>query len=214
MTAPAPLTWYLDPISPFAYLALPRIERLARTHPIAWRPIVLGAVLAHWGQRGPAEIAPKRIHTYRLCQHLADAAGLPFRFPPRHPFRSLEALRLLAATGDDAGPARPAIRTTFDFVWAEGRDPSDPAELAVLADRLGTPATPDAAAKARLRHWTDQAIAAGVFGVPTLAVGTDLFWGVDALPLAEATLADPAHLHRGEMARLAALPVGVERKAG
>ena len=207
------LTWHFDVVSPFAYLALPAVERLASRRPVLLRPVVLGAVLAHWGQLGPAEIAPKRLHTYRLFQFVADRAGVLLRFPPRHPFRSLDALRLLAALEDRLD----AVRTTFDFVWAEGRDPSDPAERDALCSRLGVTdfealiARQDA--KARLRAWTEQAIAAGVFGVPTLAVGSALFWGLDAMPMAEAALDDPGLLARGEMARLASLPVGVERRA-
>jgi 2-hydroxychromene-2-carboxylate isomerase len=208
VTAP---TWYFDLLSPFAYLALGAVERLARRREIVLRPVVLGAVLAHWGQRGPAEIPPKRVHTYRLCQFLADQARVPLRFPPRHPFRSLDALRLLAALGCPAE----AVRTAFDFTWAEGRDPSDPAELAALGRLLGVddPAAFIARhdAKTRLRAWTDQAIAAGVFGVPTLSVGGALFWGLDAMPMAEAALDDPGLLARGEMARLLDLPVGVSR---
>ena len=210
---PGPVIWYFDVISLFAYLALPAIEALARRRPVAWRPIVFGAVLGHWGQLGPAEIAPKRIATYRLCQFLADRAGVPFRFPPRHPFRSLEALRILAALDGDAA----AVRTVFDFVWAEGRDPGDPAERDALCARLGAggyDTLVDAGAKARLRAWTDQALAAGVFGVPTLAAGGELFWGLDAMPMAEAYLADPGLMTRGEMARVSSLPEGVGRKIG
>jgi hypothetical protein len=50
--------------------------------------------------------------------------------------------------------------------------------------------------------------------VPTLQVGTELFWGVDAMPMAEAHLADPGLFTRGEMALLAALQVGVVRHGG
>ena len=211
-TSQANLTWYFDVISPFAYLALPAVEVMGPR--VTLRPIVFGAVLSHRGQLGPAEIAPKRTHTYRLCQFLAEQAGAPFRFPPQHPFRSLDALRLLAALDGEPG----AVRTTFDFIWAEGRDPSDPAERTALCTRLGI-GDPDAFiaaqdAKLRLRAWTDEAIAAGVFGVPTLAVGSELFWGLDAMPLAAAVLNDPGLLHRGEMARVAILPAGVERVAG
>lgn len=206
--------WYFDVVSPFAYLALPAVMEIARQHPLSFRPIVFGAVLAHWGQLGPAEIAPKRVHTYRLCQFLAERAGMPLRFPPRHPFRSLEALRLIAALDGDPG----VIRTVFDFIWAEGRDPSEPGERQALCGRLGVgdydALVAEQGAKDRLRAWTDEAVTAGVFGVPTLAVGDALFWGMDALPMAQATLADPGLLTRGEMARVAALPIGVERTRG
>jgi len=212
-SAPAGNTaiWYFDVVSPFAYLALPAVEMIARRRPVPFRPIVFGAVLAHWGQLGPAEIAPKRTHTYRLCQFMADRAGLPLRFPARHPFRSLDVLRLLTAMDGGIG----AVRAAFDFIWAEGRDPSEPAERDALCARLGigdyNALIAEHDAKTRLHAWTDAAIAAGVFGVPTLAVGNALFWGVDAMPLAEASLDDPGLLTRGEMGRLATLPTGVAR---
>jgi 2-hydroxychromene-2-carboxylate isomerase len=201
--------WYFDPISPFAYLALPAIERLAEQHPITYRPIVFGAVLAHCGQLGPAEIPSKRVHTYRLVQFMADQAGLPFRFPPAHPFRSLDSLRLLAAL--DATPG--ATRTVMEFIWQQGRDPVAERDALVAA----VTATPFDAlveatnAKARLRAWTDEAIALGVFGVPTLAIGPDLFWGADAVPMAAAALAQPGLLETVEMRRVATLPAAVQR---
>lgn len=206
------LRWYFDLVSPFSWIALPRVEALAARHGVAFRPVVLGALLSHWGGIGPAELAPKRVHTYRLVQFQAERAGLPMRFPPRHPFNSLAVQRLLTGLGAPG----PAVRAAFEFVWAEGRDPSDPVELAALGARLGVAdaaALADApAAKAGLRAATEEAIAAGVFGVPTLLAGTELFWGADAMDWAEACLADPDLLRRGEMARLAALPVGVERR--
>ena len=207
------ITWYFDTVSPFSWIALPRIEALAARHPVTFRPVLLGAILAHWGTVGPAELAPKRLHTYRLSQFLAERAGLPMRFPPRHPFRSLEAQRLLTALG--GAPA--AVRACFACIWEEGQDVSDPAGFAALCGRLGIA---DAAAlieeteaKEGLRRATEAAIAAGVFGVPTLRIGTELFWGVDALPMAEAYLADPGLFQGEAMARLADLPVGVARRA-
>ena len=149
--------WYFDVVSPFAYLALPAVTAIARQRPVLFRPIVLGVVLSHWGQLGPAEIAPKRTHTYRLCQFMADRAGVPLRFPPRHPFRSLDILRLMTALDGDPG----AIRTAFDFIWAEGRDPSEHSERDALCERLGVPdydaLIAERHAKARLHAWTDDA---------------------------------------------------------
>lgn len=198
------LTWYFDLVSPFAYLALPRVLALGR--PVLLRPIVLGALLAHWGQLGPAEIAPKRRQTYRQVQF---QGGRSLRFPPRHPFRSLEALRLVTALG-----ATPEVVTAaFAFIWAEGRDPV--VEATAFAAHLGVEdaaaLVSGTAAKEELRVATAEAIARGVFGVPTLAVGDELFWGADALPMAEAFLADPNLFETPAMRRLDALPIGVER---
>ena len=119
----------------------------------------------------------------------------------------LEALRL-------ATPA--AVRTAFEFIWREGRDPSEPQEFDALCGRLGVadyaPLAAAQDAKATLRATTEAATAAGVFGVPTLRIGGENFWGADALPMAEAYLADPGLFDRGEMARLATIPAAVERK--
>ncbi|WP_431268948.1 2-hydroxychromene-2-carboxylate isomerase [Dankookia sp. P2] len=212
MTGGTTITWYFDTVSPFAWIALPRIEALAARRPVTLAPVVLGAVLAHWGSIGPAELPPKRLHTYRLSQFMAEAAGLPLRYPSRHPFRSLEVQRLLTALC--ATPA--AVRTAFEFIWREGRDASEPQEFAALCGRLGVAdyaglvAAQDA--KAALRATTEAATAAGVFGVPTLRIGKEKSWGADALPMAEAYLADPGLFDRGEMARLATIPAAVERK--
>jgi 2-hydroxychromene-2-carboxylate isomerase len=207
-----PITWYFDVISPFSYLVLPGVEALARRHPLAFRPVVFGALLAHWGSTGPAEIGPKRLHTYRLCQFMAERAGLRMRFPPRHPFQSLPAQRLITALGSEPH----IVRAVFDFVWSEGRDPGEPTELAALCARLGVSdydaLIAERSAKAALRTTTEEAVASGVFGVPTLMIGNELFWGVDAMPFADAYLQDSGLLARGEMARVASLPVGVTRR--
>ncbi|TDH64501.1 2-hydroxychromene-2-carboxylate isomerase [Dankookia rubra] len=212
MTGRATITWYFDTISPFAWIALPAIEAMSARQPVILAPVVLGAVLAHWGSVGPAELPPKRLHTYRLSQFCADRAGLPLRYPPRHPFRSLEVQRLLTALG--ATPA--AVRTAFAFIWQEGRDPGEPQEFAALCERLGVADYEElvAAQDARtaLRATTEAATAAGIFGVPTLRIGGEIFWGSDAMPMAEAYLACPGLFDGGEMARLASIPAAVERR--
>ena len=207
------VTWYFDVISPFAYLALGEVEALGRTAPLAYRPVLLAGVLNHWGQLGPAEIGPKRVHTYRMCVFEAARRSLAFRLPPTHPFNPLQALRLLVAL--DADPA--AVRTAMEVIWQEGVDVSAPEGWARLVERLGVEDAEGLiaakGAKEALRAGTDEAIGRGVFGVPTLAVGDALFWGADAMPLARAALADPGLLERGEMGRIAGLRQ-VARKRG
>lgn len=203
--------WYFDLISPFAYLQWKSRDRLAgvvRLRPI---PIVLGAVLGHWGQKGPAEVAPKRLHTYRAAWWRAGQLGLPFRMPPAHPFNSLAALRLAVALDASDG----AVDALFDTAFGEGRDLSDPA---VLADIGGVFGIDDVAAaigkppvKERLRANTDAAIRRGVFGVPMVAVGDDLFWGEDMTAMLVDRLANPALFDTPEVERLRDLPVGIRR---
>lgn len=204
------LAWYFDFISPFAYLQWPKIKALQATHAVTPVPILFAAVLDARGQRGPAEIEGKREFTYRHVLWQARRAGVPLRFPPAHPFNPLAALRLAIA----AGAAMEAIDAVFDWIWAQGRAGDGAQALEPVRERLGIAAgaPDDPAVKARLRANTEAALAAGVFGVPTLAVGQALFWGNDAHDFALAVLADPALLDDPEMRRLAALPVGVSRR--
>jgi len=207
----ATATWYFDFISPFAYLQLPAMRALGERIAIEPAPIVFGAVLARHGQLGPAEIAGKREFTYRFVQWQADRSRIPLRFPPAHPFNSLAALRLCVA----AGGGWPAVTAIFGHIWRDGCAGTSAGELADVARSLGIADAASAiasdAVKARLRANTDAALAVGVFGVPTLALGDALYWGNDATPMIEARLADPAVFDGEEYRRIAALPVGVER---
>lgn len=205
-----PLAWYFDFISPFAYLQWPAIRTLAAQRPVQLRPVLLAGLLGHHGQKGPAEIPSKRVFTYRHVLWKARQRGMPLTFPPAHPFNPLPALRLCLAAG--ATPA--AITTLFDWIWAHGRGTdadalAEPARTLGIADVAAALAAP--AVKAQLRANFDAAVAAQVFGVPTLAIGPDLFWGDDALDFALAALADPGVLADAEMRRVSALPHAASR---
>jgi len=205
------LPWYFDVLSPFAYLQL---ECLRRDHPdlvLDPRPVVLGAVLAHHRQLGPAEIAGKREFTYRFVIWRARELGLPLRFPPRHPFNPLPALRLIIAAGGSVN----VVQRTFRHIWAQGRGCESLEELQTLAAEFGiddlASAISTAEVKEALKHSTEDALKAGVFGVPTLMVHGQPFFGQDATALALAVWKDPGMLQQGEYARSTAIPVGVQR---
>jgi 2-hydroxychromene-2-carboxylate isomerase len=210
---PQTATWFFDVISPFSYLALGEIEELARTITIVYRPVLFAALLSHWKHLGPAEIPPKRLHTYRLCIFEAERRGIRLRFPPSHPFNPLRPLRLIAAL--DATPG--AVRTVMDCVWREGLDLSTDANWEIACAALGLDVAAanalveTAEAKARLRANTDAAIAAKLFGVPTLQIGEELFWGADALPMARAYLKNPDMFSSGEMLRVATISASSSR---
>lgn len=208
------ITFYYDLISPFAHVALKRLAGLPADVEVRPVPVLLGALLAHWGQRGPAEIAPKRLHTYRLAVHLAASHGIAMRFPPRHPFNPLSALRILA--GADADLAM--VGRAFDFVFGRGGAVDTPDGLAAFAAAVGAPVAlaTDDGAKARLRATTDEALARGVFGVPTFCIaagnGHELFWGVDSMGMLGDWLADADLFQKEPYAHLEAVEVGVVRK--
>jgi len=205
-------TWYFDFISPFAYLQLPYLRGLRERVNVTPVPIVFGAVLSHHGQLGPAEIAGKREFTYRFVQWQADNAGITLRFPPAHPFNSLAALRLCVAVGG----SWTAVEAIFAHVWRDGGDATNADALAAVARELGVDdvnaAIADAGVKQALRDNTEQAIARGVFGVPTLAFGDLLFWGNDASAMVDAWLRDPALFDGARYIALHGLPSGVERR--
>src|SRR6516165_11835280 len=217
--APAPVrvSWVFDVISPFAYLAFSRLEELPDGVELQLVPVLLAALLDHFGQRGPAEIPPKRRFTYRFVLWRARRLGLPLRMPPAHPFNPLAALRLIIAAGSD----RRAAGTVLRAVFGTGRDVSDPAVIADLAAQLGVAdpqaAVADPAIKQRLRDNTEWACARGIFGVPTLVIGEELFWGHDAFDMALDYLRQPQAFADPDMRVIDTLPVAASRipaKAG
>jgi 2-hydroxychromene-2-carboxylate isomerase len=204
--------WYFDFISPFAYLQSEQLDALAPAIRIRYRPVLFAGLLGANGQKGPAEIPAKRTFTYRFCIWQARQLGVPFKLPPEHPFNPLPLLRLAIAC--DCAPA--AVHRIFRFVWGDGRLPDLPIEWAELAGELGIAdphgAIAAPAIKDELRRNTDQAIARGVFGVPTLAIGTELFWGADATRMAADYVRAGCRFDDPEYARAADLPVGAQRK--
>jgi 2-hydroxychromene-2-carboxylate isomerase len=202
--------WYFDFISPYSYFGLFELERLGRDVRVEYRPVLFAGLLEHWGQRGPAEIPGKRTWTYRWCTWYAAQRGIAFKFPQAHPFNPLGYLRLAIAA--DNAPA--AIRTIFERLWTTGADPSDASILDELAASLGIAREQLAEQRVKdsLRANTDSAIAHGVFGVPTLVVDGEAFWGADAMDFARAYIADATVLDNEEMKRVSALPVGAARR--
>lgn len=206
------LDWYFDFISPYAYLQCARFPALPAGVAVRFKPVLLSALLDQAGTRGPAEIPGKREFTYRQVLWLAQRSGVSLRFPAQHPFNPLSVLRLAVAL--DASPE--IVRRIFDFIWAEGRDPSPPTDFAALAERLEVAApkarVADPLVKAQLKSNTDEAIAAGVWGVPTFVVDGRCFWGFDSGDMLLDYLADPSRFSTAEHARIATLPGIVRRR--
>jgi 2-hydroxychromene-2-carboxylate isomerase len=181
------IIFWFDPISPFAYLAFERLPEALEgcSYAVNYRPVLFAGLLAHWGQKGPAEIEPKRAWTFRHVDWWAHQHGIAIDTPAQHPFNPLPLLRLAIA----CGPNRRVVEAVMRHVWIGGADAADPARVATLA-RVLAPARDPASTevKSELRAATDEAIARGVFGVPTFELEGRLFWGVDALPMLRAAL--------------------------
>jgi 2-hydroxychromene-2-carboxylate isomerase len=184
--------FYFDYISPYAYLAAVEIPALCKRHGAELRlhPVLFAGLLGHWGQRGPAEIPPKAMHTIRDVLRSALLSGTPCTMPKHHPFNPLVALRasLPQVAGDDQ---LRVMQSIFDMGWRRGGDLGSDDEIRAALDAAGLDGAALLAAgaspecKQALRHETDEAIARGVFGVPTMIVADELFWGYDQLRFLE-----------------------------
>jgi len=199
------IDWYFDFISPFAYI---QHVMLANNHPeveVNPIPVVFGGLLQHHTHKGPAEIPLKRIMTYRYCQWYADKHDIPLRFPDVHPFRPILPLRLCISQGSTPQ----IISAIFNTIWVEGKDLNDANNLQNFCEQHGIGEVEQAVSrqdvKDQLKQNTDQAIALGAFGVPTISVKGELFWGVDMLELAVAYLEHPDMFESEKYSRLTSL---------
>jgi 2-hydroxychromene-2-carboxylate isomerase len=208
--------WYFDYISPFSYLQAERLSSFPADLELSCKPVLFAGLLDHWGQKGPAEIGVKRRFTYRHVQWLADRHGIPLKFPASHPFNPLQLLRLTIALGN----GQQSIRKIFRFVWQEGLLPDSEQNLQQLAATLGLSGVEQLAALASapeakdgLRKNGKEAIARGVFGVPTIVAGDELFWGFDATDMALDYFRAKPLFASAEMQRVSGMPYGAVRSA-
>ncbi len=187
---PHTLDVYFDFSSPFAYLGASQAQALARRTgaTLRWRPILLGGLFRALGQADAPLLTysdAKRDFTLRDLTRWADYYRVPFQFPSVFPQRSLKALRCYLALPE---ARRDAFRdAVFRAAWGHDRDIDDDAVLNALLgdDAAAVRARAETAeVKNALRDETNQAMARGVFGVPTWVVDERaLFWGQDRVPL-------------------------------
>lgn len=204
--AGATLDVYFDVSSPFAYLGLTQLPRLAAASGVTPRlvPILLGGLFRDLGQADVpwlAMPASKQRYVGLEMGRWARWWGVPFEMPRKFPQRTVTAQRLCVLAAEQGFD--PGVRLAIALgraMWAEQRDLEDPATLVELVAREGLPAawierasTPEV--KAKLVATTSAARAANVFGVPTFVAGDHLFWGQDRLDLVARCLAGwrPAH---------------------
>ncbi|MGM9480876.1 2-hydroxychromene-2-carboxylate isomerase [Roseateles sp. NT4] len=215
------LTFYFDPISPYAALGFEALPEALAGHSVevVYRPILFAALLQALGQKGPAEIDAKRRWTFRQVAWLAHRQGVVLDAPAQHPFNPLPLLRLAWASAAPEGqpgdtPGRWVVEQLFHHVWrGAGADANDANRLAALAERLAPAQDPASeAVKQRLRQETEAALNLGVFGVPTVEFEGRLFWGQDALPMLRAALDGDPWFRSGVWESAAQARPGVTRK--
>ena len=179
--------FYYDLGSPYAYLAGERVNGLfveATGLPPIWQPVLLGGLFARF-DRGSWADGPDRDEGLAEVERRASAYGLPpINWPDPFPGNTLYAMRV-ATFAKEIGKAVSFASAAFRQAFAGGRDLTDPQNvmIAAAACELHPRAVEQAASrdsvKAKLRAATDEAAEAGVFGVPSIVVGGEVFWGDD-----------------------------------
>jgi len=190
--------FYFDFISPYAWLAFKALPQSLEgiSHRVHYHPVVFGAMLKHHGQLGPAEMPGKRAS---------------------HPFNSLSLLRLAVAASDNGEPNRYVVESIFKHVWCTGLEASDAERLEALQLHLLSQAhlslkdPQSVEVKQLLQQQTQQAIDLGLFGVPSMVVNGQVFWGQDALPMLRAYLQGDAWFESADWLEVGKLPVGIRR---
>lgn len=196
----ATLEFFFDCSSPWTYLAFTRIhDVVARTGArIVWKPILVGGVFNAVNQdvyeRRANPDPRKASYSGKDLQDWARLAGIAIGRPPVFPVRAVAAMRSVVAA-DEVGGLVPLSRALFEIYWGELKDISQREVLGEAVARAGLEpeailARAEAAeVKDRLRANTDEVIARGGFGSPTMFVdGGDMYFGNDRLPLVEAAL--------------------------
>jgi 2-hydroxychromene-2-carboxylate isomerase len=193
MSGPERPVFYYDLGSPYSYLAAERIHSVFDEPPV-WRPILLGGLFKITGRDSWAN-GPAREDGMREVERRAAEYGLPpVKWPQPWPGNTLFAMRA-ATFATEIGKAVSFAQAAFRQAFAGGRDLTDPDNVLIAA--AACELHPNALVKAvdtrsvkdALRAATDEAAARGVFGVPTVVVGDEAYWGDDRLQEAAAAAA-------------------------
>ncbi len=195
------LRFHFDFSSPYGYLMSEKIDELAARHgrKVQWRPILLGVIFQTTGSAPLTLQAPPKAAYYRGdFARSARFLGLPYRMPSKFPLPTQQAARAYYWLHDrDCALARDFAHAAYRALFLDDRDISAPETVLDLAAGLGVDRAVLAAAlagpelKERLKSEVEAALAAGVFGSPTVIVDGEVFFGVDRLPQIERWLTAP-----------------------
>ena len=200
MAVASPIELFFDISSPWTYLAFHNLIPLAKEYgtPISWRPILVGGI---FNTKNPTVYASREKPVVEKARYMikdlgdwARSAGLRIKMPPTvFPVNSVKAMRACCCLGGDA--MIPFARAAFEIYWGEDQDISQDAVLAEVCRRAGVDPAKMAegigqgSVKDELRANTDEVMARGGFGSPTIFLDkTDMYFGNDRLPLVREAL--------------------------
>ena len=195
------LDFFYDLSSPWTYLAFNNIQPIIKETGAAvrWRPFLVGGVFnavnpgVYEARAIPTD--PKVIHNFRWLHEWARLADLPLVFPTEHhPVKSVLAMRVCCALEPQQQALQLFSAAAFDAYFSEGNNIDDPAVLARVADRCGLDGdslieqASQQSIKDQLRANTEEAIALGAYGSPSMFIADKLYFGNDQLPLVREAL--------------------------
>lgn len=190
--------FFFDVGSPASYLAWTQLPAICRDSGAALvlKPMLLGAVFQATGNASPVTVPAKGRYMNQDLARYAARYGVDYRSNPHFPILTLTLMRAIAGVQlQQPDRLQALIEASFRGIWVEARNLNEPAEVAAVWQAAGfepqallalanAPET-----KAALRATTDEAVARGVFGAPTMFVGDTLFFGQDRLDWVREALA-------------------------
>lgn len=191
------IDYYFTPISPWAFMGSERFHAIAAKAraEIAYKPVNYGTIFPMSGGLPVTKRAPQR-QAYRLVElrRWADHLGIPLNPTPTTFPQSDELAALTLIAADVAGADMKTLSTALGrAIWVEDRDISNRETLCEIVEKCGAdPALVERAdsdeIRARRDAYTEQALAAGVFGAPSYVLDGEIFWGQDRLDFLERAL--------------------------
>ncbi|MDF1628414.1 MAG: 2-hydroxychromene-2-carboxylate isomerase [Alcanivoracaceae bacterium] len=186
---------FFDFGSPATYLAWTQLPGLAAKHnaKLVWRPMLLGAVFKATGNQSPAMNPAKGRYMLIDFQRYAKSYGVPMKFNPFFPINTMTLMRGAVALQDDPR-FDDYLNTVFTAIWVEEQNMGQPEVVASVLQKAGFDAQAllaqcsDEAVKEKLKAGTEEAVARGAFGAPTVYIDGEMFFGQDRLPMIEKAL--------------------------
>lgn len=195
---PKAAEFFFDVGSPASYLAwtqLPAICAQAGAD-LVFKPMLLGGVFQATGNASPAMVPAKGRYMTQDLTRFAQRYGVPFRMNPHFPINTLQLMRAtIGMLMREPAQFLAFTDALFNAMWVEGANLNDPAAVATMLAKAGFDPTEmmaltgDAEVKAALKANTEEAVARGVFGAPSVFVGDTLFFGQDRLDFVKEALA-------------------------
>ncbi|MCC1496199.1 2-hydroxychromene-2-carboxylate isomerase [Alcanivorax sp. 1008] len=186
---------FFDFGSPATYLVWTQLPALAAKHnaKLVWRPMLLGAVFKATGNQSPAMNPAKGRYMLVDFQRYAESYGVPMKFSPFFPINTMMLMRGAVALQEDPR-FDDYLNTVFTAIWVEEQNMGQPEVVASVLQKAGFDAQvllaqcSDEAVKEKLKANTEEAVARGAFGAPTIYIDGEMFFGQDRLPMIEKAL--------------------------